>query len=284
MVIAGCARTQSVQEKDGAANEPTSESEWGSIDVEEVKSSLQAYGSGSQCVLDAKEAGEQRWGHVVVSFEISEDGELSRVVFSENTAGETAARCIEQMLQKVQFPEPTGGPVLLRKFYAYSPDGEFDTERDASAFVSDDDGAIVLSPVWTVPVTTKGMKEVTTKSMGSDTQPSNRRPRLEMSSPVEISGPGELSTSAVGPIMRISAGPIRGCYVDFLGTHDQEEGKVTVTFKLHEDGSMSELRATSNSVGGEMWECVTKEVGKISFNPPEGGHVVVTKTFGFKLE
>lgn len=290
MTVIGCARTQSAKSDeptDGDATEAAAEPEWGSIDEESVTSSLQMVsGLDSDCLLEAKEAGEDRWGHVVVSIEISEKGELSRVDFSENTAGETAAGCIEEMLQKVKFPEPTGGPVLVRKFYAYSPDGEFDTERDASSFVSDDDGAIVLSPSWKVPMTTKSMAMggEETNSTGSETRESNRRPRLDISSPVKISGPGDLSTAAVGPNLRLSSGPIRGCYVDFLETHDQTEGKVTVQFELHEDGSMSNVRATKNSLGGQMSKCIKQEIKKLSFSPPEGGHVVVTKTFGFKLE
>ena len=61
------------------------------------------------------------------------------------------------------------------------------------------------------------------------------------------------------------------------------EGKVDVNININERGRVNWITVNRDTVkDGEMLDCVKKTVRSWQFPEPEGGSVVVAKTFTFK--
>lgn len=79
---------------------------------------------------------------------------------------------------------------------------------------------------------------------------------------------------------RVSA--IRACYEMQLHVKRKLAGKVTIQWVTDLTGKVKGVKAVQNSTGSvELSRCIVKVIGKIHFQPPEGGMCIVRWPFVF---
>ena len=78
-------------------------------------------------------------------------------------------------------------------------------------------------------------------------------------------------------------GQVRACYERRLKVNALLEGKVDVNISVNDRGRVNSITVNRDTVGDrEMLTCVKKTVKSWEFPEPEGGGVVLAKTFMFK--
>lgn len=90
----------------------------------------------------------------------------------------------------------------------------------------------------------------------------------------ETSVSGKLPPEVIQRIVRQSFGRFRLCYEDGLRKDPALAGKVTVTFVIAPDGSVSSSSATGDLPDTAVRSCVGRSFQGLSFPQPEGGGVV----------
>ena len=74
----------------------------------------------------------------------------------------------------------------------------------------------------------------------------------------------------------------RFCYESQLRLDERLEGKVTVTFTINLDGSVSNVSAGGTLKNDKVHSCLTKAVQKLRFGQPDGGRCLVRWPFVFQ--
>lgn len=92
---------------------------------------------------------------------------------------------------------------------------------------------------------------------------------------------GRLPAEVIQRIVRQRFGQFRLCYENALRSDPMLEGRVTVSFTIVADGSVSGLTHTSTIADRTVGECVEKAFASISFPQPESGVVKVTYPIAF---
>ena len=98
--------------------------------------------------------------------------------------------------------------------------------------------------------------------------------------PVEVSPPDGtgLTRDDISRVMYASAKQLRGCYQKELANDKDLSGKVVVTFRITETGTVADARVASTTLKSPPVEsCILGEIGRLRF-PPKA---VATVTYPF---
>ena len=96
---------------------------------------------------------------------------------------------------------------------------------------------------------------------------------------------GFLSREQIERVVRRHQRGIRYCYERQLGDDPTLAGRVSVNWTIDLDGRVSSSSITENTMGDRTVEsCILREVGRMRFDQPDGGMVVVTYPFTFRSE
>jgi len=78
------------------------------------------------------------------------------------------------------------------------------------------------------------------------------------------------------------AAAIRACYEMQLQLKPDLAGKVTLQWIIDLTGRVNGVKAVDNSTGNsKLQECISKIIGKIHFQPPQGGMCIIRWPFVF---
>jgi hypothetical protein len=79
-------------------------------------------------------------------------------------------------------------------------------------------------------------------------------------------------------------GALKFCYEKELQTYPDLQGKVTMNWTIEEDGAVSGLGATDDTLKSRrVTDCLTQTISKLKFDKPQGGVCVVRWPFVFKM-
>lgn len=287
VALIACSTSDPAERTNESATDEDSTTERGTVDVSTVEQQLESLeGRLTGCIQSAAERGESPWGRIVVSFELTESGDVSRLEYPVNDAGEAAATCLERYLRAANLPAPSGGGVPFRRTYAFSAGGDFDTEGDgpdntsssASPKVFGD--PVLLEPRYLVPLTVESPQAVDRED-GSEPE---GRPNLDIAAPVELAGPGELPKPAIESTFQLIAGTLRQCYTDALESTPGAEGEVVVRFTLQPDGSVTDADVSSGPFEADVGPCFVDTIRTTAFPPPNNGPVEVIKSLELTVQ
>ncbi len=119
--------------------------------------------------------------------------------------------------------------------------------------------------------TGQGFGEAGGRLSGSHLSP---RPSVRMGA---TSVSGRLPPEVIQRIVRQNFGRFRLCYENALRSNPDASGRVTVSFVIGQNGSVSAARGNGNGINdGAMVSCVVRSFAGLSFPEPEGGIVTVT--------
>ena len=110
--------------------------------------------------------------------------------------------------------------------------------------------------------------------------PEKKKPRKRKAKPEP---PGKIDTSKYNAFINSRFGQVRACYERRLKINALLEGKLNVNISVNDRGWVNWVTVKRDTVRDrEMLECVKKTIRSWQFPEPEGGNVVVGKTFTFK--
>lgn len=97
---------------------------------------------------------------------------------------------------------------------------------------------------------------------------------------------GRLSQSQVQPVIQAHARPVSRCYEDALSRDPNLSGRMEVKIVVGEDGSVTSVVLKASTLRDEAVEkCVLEQLGKLSFDKPEGnGMVIVSLPLRFEQQ
>lgn len=98
-----------------------------------------------------------------------------------------------------------------------------------------------------------------------------------------VIGTGKLDAGAISKVIRRRQSAISRCYEREIKKNPSASGKVVVTFTIGTAGRVTKSAATNDSVGGGVGNCVANEIQRMRFPRPDGGEVIVNKTFVFEV-
>ncbi|MBC8072647.1 MAG: AgmX/PglI C-terminal domain-containing protein, partial [Deltaproteobacteria bacterium] len=87
---------------------------------------------------------------------------------------------------------------------------------------------------------------------------------------------GSLDPEVVRRHVKRHVGEVRSCYEKALAADPSLAGKLTLTFTIRPDGTVSSSRISASTVpGDEVGDCVVAASKRWTFPEPEGGGAVV---------
>jgi len=96
-------------------------------------------------------------------------------------------------------------------------------------------------------------------------------------------GSGRLNQKVVGAVIQANVGAFKTCFERRLRDKPDLAGRVFVQFVISADGSVSEVSLLENTTGDEPFaDCLSKQVRRLRFPPPEGGDVTFVFPFIFE--
>jgi LPXTG-motif cell wall-anchored protein len=94
---------------------------------------------------------------------------------------------------------------------------------------------------------------------------------------------GTIDTKEVNAYVNDHFGQVRACYERRLKINSLLEGRLDLNIVVSTSGKVSAIGVNSDTVrDAEMLSCVKKTIRTWEFPKPEGGRVVIGKTFSFK--
>lgn len=87
---------------------------------------------------------------------------------------------------------------------------------------------------------------------------------------------GRLPPEVVQRIVRRNFGRFRLCYDAALRADPKAAGRITTTFEVQTDGSIKDVKATSDLTDATLVECVRKGFEPLTFPAPEAGVVKIS--------
>jgi hypothetical protein len=94
---------------------------------------------------------------------------------------------------------------------------------------------------------------------------------------------GKIDAKAVNKFINSNFGQVKACYERRLRTNSLLEGKVDLNIGVNTRGRVTSVVVNRDTVrDAEMLGCVKRVVRGWKFPKPEGGRVVIGKTFNFK--
>lgn len=106
--------------------------------------------------------------------------------------------------------------------------------------------------------------------------------KLNLKTPEKMVG-GKLDSNSVSDVIRRRQAAIQRCYEREIKNNPSASGKVVVSFTIGTIGRVTSAKAVEDSVGGGVGTCVAGVVKGFRFPRPEGGEVIVNKTFVFEV-
>ena len=139
-------------------------------------------------------------------------------------------------------------------------------------------GRPLITPTRTpLEATDTAPKEVV--KVDSDTAPKNGKgKKRERHVPM-----GKLDTKALNSFVNARFHQVKACYERRLKTNSFLEGKVDLNINISPSGKVTAITVNKDTVRDrEMLSCVKRTIRGWGFPKPEGGRVVIAKTFSFK--
>ena len=99
----------------------------------------------------------------------------------------------------------------------------------------------------------------------------------------KVIGTGKLDANAISQVIKRRQSAIQSCYEREIKKNPKASGKVIVTFTIGTAGRVTQSKASQDSVGGGVGNCVASTIERMRFPRPEGGEVIVNKTFVFEV-
>ena len=99
----------------------------------------------------------------------------------------------------------------------------------------------------------------------------------------KVIGTGKLDANAISSVIKRRQRSIQRCYEREIKKNPSASGKVVATFTIGTAGRVTKSRASQDTVGGGVGNCVANEIQRMRFPRPEGGEVIVNKTFVFEV-
>jgi len=95
---------------------------------------------------------------------------------------------------------------------------------------------------------------------------------------------GFCAKEGINKVVMGRMGALKFCYEKELQTYPDLEGKVTMTWTIEEDGAVSGVGATDDTLKSKrVTECLSQTISKLKFDKPQGGICVVRWPFVFKM-
>ncbi len=98
-----------------------------------------------------------------------------------------------------------------------------------------------------------------------------------------VVGTGKLDGSAISSVIKRRSSAIQSCYEREIKKNPSASGKVVVTFTIGTAGRVTQSKASQDSVGGGVGNCVAGVIQRMRFPRPQGGEVIVNKSFVFEV-
>ena len=103
---------------------------------------------------------------------------------------------------------------------------------------------------------------------------------------VSIAGPtktigGTLDGNAISSVLKRKTSAFQKCHERELKKNPKAGGKIIIMFTIASSGRVSSSKATADSVGGGVGQCVAGVIQRLRFPKPSGGDVTVNKSFVF---
>jgi hypothetical protein len=115
----------------------------------------------------------------------------------------------------------------------------------------------------------------------ADAGPAEKKPKKRRARrPERI---GTIDTTAVNKFMNGRFEQVRNCYERRLKSNSFLEGKLDLNIEISLTGKVTNIGVNRDTVKDrEMLKCVKQTIRKWPFPQPQGGPVVIAKTFNFK--
>jgi hypothetical protein len=146
-----------------------------------------------------------------------------------------------------------------------------------------DTGAPVKVTRLVTPKPTKPIMLERDTGTGERAEPTPKKKQRKKNHQTEPQGQGNINTDKYNTFINSRFGQVRACYERRLKVNSLLEGKVDINISIDSQGRVNWITVNQDTVRDkEMLECVKKTVRSWQFPEPEGGSVVVGKTFKFK--
>lgn len=131
----------------------------------------------------------------------------------------------------------------------------------------------------------KGTKGAAAAKEGVDSgQKTEKKVRVKLKfEPEKVVGAGKLDAGSISQVIKRRQTNIQRCYEREIKKNPSASGKVVVSFTIGTAGRVTNAKSVSDSVGGGVGNCVASEIQRMRFPRPEGGEVIVNKTFVFEV-
>ena len=106
--------------------------------------------------------------------------------------------------------------------------------------------------------------------------------RVDLKSPERTAGTGTLDQGSIRNVIKRYSSRIQRCYERQLKVDSNAGGKVIVNFTIGRAGRVTNASSKNDSVGGGVGQCVADVISGLRFPRPDGGEVMVNKTFVFE--
>jgi hypothetical protein len=113
--------------------------------------------------------------------------------------------------------------------------------------------------------------------------PLEEEPEQPTRSSAKAERKGTINPELLKTFFRTHEGQLKACYERRLRNNSMLEGKLDLNIVIHSSGKAGAISRNEDTVrDAEMFECVRRTIRAWQFPKPEGGQVVIAKTFNFK--
>ncbi|OFZ16213.1 MAG: hypothetical protein A2Z20_00205 [Bdellovibrionales bacterium RBG_16_40_8] len=99
---------------------------------------------------------------------------------------------------------------------------------------------------------------------------------------IELSGPGEISESAIEKALSKFLSRFQYCYEKALLSDAGLSGNIVIQWDITTSGSAKNSRVVKSQLDSKQLQgCITGVLSEVPFPKPKGGSVTVKKTFSF---
>lgn len=105
---------------------------------------------------------------------------------------------------------------------------------------------------------------------------------VDLKQPADQGGRGSLDSSSIRDVIQRYQGRIQRCYERQLKKDSSAGGKVVVSFEIGRAGRVTSASSATDTVGGGVGSCVANVISGLRFPRPDGGSVMVNKSFVFE--
>jgi len=129
---------------------------------------------------------------------------------------------------------------------------------------------------------TEGAKEAQKGQETGQKKEQQVNANVDLQQPADKAGTGTLDPGSIRNTIKRYSGQIQRCYERQLKKNNNAAGKVIVNFTIGKAGRVTQTKVTNDSVGGGVGTCVAGVIKGLRFPRPDGGEVMVNKTFVFE--